>query len=60
MKGIHFIQANRFFPSSKTCSCCGERKYDLKLSDRVFVCKKCGLVIDRDYNAALNLQKYEN
>lgn len=56
--GIEFIQAPRFFPSSKTCSCCGYYKKDLKLSDRTFVCPKCGLVIDRDYNAAINLSKY--
>ncbi len=56
--GIEFIQADRFYPSSKTCSCCGEIKSDLKLSDRTYVCKSCGLVIDRDYNAAINLSRY--
>lgn len=56
--GIEFIQADRFYPSSKTCSCCGEIKTDLKLSDRTYVCKSCGLVIDRDYNAAINLSRY--
>lgn len=56
--GIEFVQADRFFPSSKTCSCCGFIKKDLKLIDRTFICPECGLVIDRDYNAAINLSKY--
>lgn len=57
---IKFQLADRFFPSSKTCSCCGSIKKDLKLSDRVYQCDKCGLKIDRDFNAALNLEKYVN
>lgn len=57
--GIEFVQADRFYPSSKTCSGCGCIKRDLKLSDRVFVCPECGLTIDRDYNAAINLMRYE-
>lgn len=56
--GIEFIQADRFYPSSKTCSCCGNVKRDLKLSDRIYKCNICGLTIDRDYNAAINLSKY--
>ena len=56
--GIELVKVDRFYPSSKTCSCCGEIKEDLKLSDRTYVCPHCGLVIDRDYNAALNLMKY--
>ncbi len=56
--GIEFIQANRFYPSSKTCSCCGNIKRDLKLSDRTYKCDICGLKIDRDYNAAINLSRY--
>ena len=56
--GILFIQAPRFFPSSKMCSCCGNIKRDLKLSDRTYICSNCGLIIDRDYNAAINLSKY--
>lgn len=47
---------NRFYASSKTCSRCGHIKRDLKLSDRAYECTECGLVIDRDYNAALNLR----
>ena len=56
--GIEFIQADRFYPSSKTCSCCGNIKKDLKLSDRIYKCNECGLIIDRDFNAALNLERY--
>ncbi len=54
---IPVIIANRFFPSSKLCSCCGTIQTDLKLSDRIYKCK-CGNVIDRDYQAALNLKRY--
>ena len=57
-RGIEFVQADRFYPSSKTCSCCGCIKQKLKLSDRTYVCDECGAVIDRDYNAALNLMRY--
>lgn len=46
---------DRWFPSSKTCSCCGNIKQDLKLSDRVYKCDNCGLEIDRDYNASINI-----
>lgn len=56
--GIEFIQVGRFYPSSKTCSGCGTIKTDLKLSDRTYHCKHCGLTIDRDYNAAVNLSRY--
>lgn len=55
--GIEFIQVDRFYPSSKTCSNCGNIKSDLKLSDRIYKCE-CGLEIDRDFNAALNLSRY--
>ena len=57
--GIEFVQANRFYPSSKTCACCGFIKKDLKLKDRVFVCPDCGFEIDRDKNASLNLMNYK-
>ncbi|PEJ53000.1 zinc ribbon domain-containing protein, partial [Bacillus wiedmannii] len=43
-----------FYPSSKLCSCCSQKKVDLKLSDRVYTCE-CGNVMDRDLNAAINL-----
>jgi len=48
--------ADRWFPSSKTCSGCGTVKPKLSLADRIFTCDACGLVIDRDLNAALNLK----
>ena len=51
------VIADRFFPSSKLCSCCGSIKKDLKLSDRIYKCE-CGNIIDRDYQAALNLKQY--
>ena len=54
--GIQLRIADRFYASSKTCSRCGKVKKDLKLSDRVYECAECELVIDRDYNAALNLR----
>lgn len=54
---IQVIIADRFFPSSKLCICCGSIKKDLKLSDRIYKCE-CGNVIDRDYQAALNLKRY--
>lgn len=57
--GSKFIQADRFYPSSKTCSECGAIKKDLKLSDRTYACPECGCVIDRDYNASINLSRYE-
>ena len=54
---IPVIIADRFFPSSKLCSCCGAIKKDLRLSDRIYECK-CGNRIDRDYQASLNLKGY--
>lgn len=51
---------NRWFPSSKTCSHCGSIKNDLKLSDRIYKCDECGTVIDRDYNASINIRDYKN
>ena len=57
-RGIEFIQAYKFYPSSKKCSGCGAKKKDLKLKDRVYKCNECGLTMDRDYNAALNLERY--
>lgn len=56
--GIEFVQVDRFYPSSKMCSSCGNIKHNLKLRDRTYVCDHCGTVIDRDYNAALNLSRY--
>lgn len=59
--GIEFVKAERFFPSSKMCSCCGTIKKDLRLKDRTYICSnsKCNLVIDRDKNASINLANYK-
>lgn len=54
---IKLIVADRFYPSSKTCSSCGKIKDDLKLKDRVYRCPQCGTIIDRDLNAAINLSR---
>ena len=51
------IVADRWFPSSKTCSRCGEVKSKLSLSEREYMCYRCGVVVDRDLNAATNLAK---
>jgi putative transposase len=56
--GIEVVLVDRFYPSSKLCSCCGKIKKDLKLSDRMYICD-CGNHIDRDYQASLNLSNYE-
>ena len=56
-KGIPLIIADRFYPSSKLCSCCGNMKKDLKLTDRIYKCD-CGNIIDRDVQAAINLEAY--
>lgn len=47
---------DKFYPSSKICSCCGQKKADLKLSDRIYECENCETVIDRDLNASMNLK----
>ena len=57
---IEIRLANTFYPSSKLCSCCNNIKHDLKLKDRIYKCKHCGLEIDRDYNASLNLMNCQN
>ena len=57
-KGIELVVADKYYPSSKTCSCCGNIKKTLKLGDRTYICDKCGLTIDRDLNAAINLMNY--
>ena len=56
-RGIQLIVADRFYPSSKRCSCCGKIKKDLRLYDRTYKCE-CGNVIDRDFQASLNLKAY--
>ena len=54
--GKELIKIGRFEPSSKTCSNCGNVKSDLKLSDRIYVCSVCGLSINRDLNASINIK----
>ncbi|MGL5066403.1 MAG: RNA-guided endonuclease InsQ/TnpB family protein, partial [Sarcina sp.] len=60
-RGIELVKADRFFPSSKRCSCCGTIKKDLRLKDRTYICinDKCNFVIDRDKNASFNLARYK-
>jgi putative transposase len=57
--GIEFVEADKWYPSSKTCSVCGHVKPKLSLSERVFECEYCGTVIDRDRNASINLSRYK-
>src|ERR671918_2796965 len=56
-EGSVLVAADRFFPSSKICSACGAVRAKLALSERIFHCEACRLVIDRDLNAALNLAR---
>jgi putative transposase len=55
---VKLIQADRFYPSSKTCSECGYIHRELNLKDRTFICPSCGFIEDRDYNASINLREY--
>jgi putative transposase len=55
--GSTLVEADRFYPSSKLCSACGRRKPNLTLAERTYVCEHCGLMIDRDLNAAINLAR---
>lgn len=57
--GIEFVEADKWYPSSKTCSECGHVKPKLSLSERIYICEECGCVIDRDYNASINLSRYK-
>ena len=59
-RNIELRLVDTFYPSSKTCSCCGNIKKDLKLNNRIYKCSNCGLEIDRDYNASINLEKAQN
>jgi len=56
--GIELVLADRWYPSSKTCSNCGAIKKDLKLKDRTYHCEYCGMIMDRDDNASINLEHY--
>lgn len=55
--GCTLIKVSRWFPSSKTCSHCGHIHKELKLNDRTYICPKCGHVMDRDYQAAVNIDR---
>ena len=57
-RGCELVVADKWFPSSKTCNHCGTVNKELKLSEREWVCKECGCIIDRDYNAACNLRDW--
>ena len=58
--GSELMIADRWFPSSKTCSSCGNHNPNLKLSDRLYVCRSCGVSLDRDWNAAINLSRWSH
>ena len=55
-KAQHYVEIDRFYPSSKRCSKCGHVKDELGLSERTYRCESCGNVLDRDYNAAINIR----
>jgi putative transposase len=55
--GYQIILAPRFYPSTKRCSQCGHTKAEMDLSERVYICDHCGWKIDRDLNAAINLEQ---
>ena len=56
-RGKHFVLVDKWYPSSKTCSDCGYLLKELGLSDRMYLCPECGLILDRDHNAAINIKK---
>ena len=56
--GVPVKVVSRWHPGSKTCSGCGAVKSDLTLKDRVYECASCGFSVDRDFNAAVNLERY--
>ena len=53
-RGKYLIKVDKWYPSTKTCSCCGNTK-PMSLSDREYVCPECGAVMPRDHNAAINI-----
>ncbi|MCA1796385.1 MAG: transposase [Geobacteraceae bacterium] len=55
--GSRLVKVNRYFPSSKTCSCCGHIHQELSLRDRTWICSHCGVSHDRDNNAAVNIER---
>lgn len=59
-ESIDVVLADRWFASSKTCSCCGSVKAELSLDERIYHCEQCGMIMDRDLNAAVNLGRLTN
>jgi len=57
--GAKVTVANRYYPSSKMCSNCGKIKEHLSLSERIYKCENCGFELNRDLNAAINLENYQ-
>lgn len=55
-QGKRLIKIDKWYPSSKTCSCCGSIKETLELSERTYICEGCGMVLDRDINASINIK----
>ncbi len=58
LNSIKLVLASRWYPSSKTCSHCGYIKPKLSLSEREYICEYCGITLDRDLNASINLSRY--
>ncbi|MGZ4445008.1 MAG: RNA-guided endonuclease InsQ/TnpB family protein [Nocardioidaceae bacterium] len=56
--GLQLVEADRWYPSSKTCSGCGHVRAELDLGERTYRCQSCGLTLDRDVNAAVNLARW--
>ena len=56
-QGKHLIKIDKWFPSSKKCSSCEYVKSELLMSERIYICDACGLVLDRDYNASINIKE---
>ena len=56
-QGKRLVKVGKWFPSSKTCSVCGNKKDELALSERIYVCDVCGHAMDRDINAAINIRE---
>ena len=57
-RGAEIRRIDAFLPSSKQCSCCGNIKTDLTLGDRTYICTNCGIILDRDHNAAINILEF--
>jgi len=56
-QGKYLVKVSKWYPSSKTCSCCGAIKEHLGLGERIYQCECCGLEMDRDYNASINIRE---